>query len=46
MRRKNVFTLIIVMMLLSLCTACAEDVLSSGGEKEEISDILYISLSL
>lgn len=39
MRRKNVFTLIIVMMLLSLCTACAEDVLSSGGEKEEISDI-------
>lgn len=35
MRRKNIFILMIVMFLLSICTACAEDVSSSGGEKED-----------
>lgn len=35
MKRKNVFTWMIVMIFLSFCTACAEDVSSSGGEKED-----------
>ncbi|MDE6220567.1 MAG: DUF4163 domain-containing protein [Lachnospiraceae bacterium] len=41
MKQKNIPLLIIVMILLSICTACAGNDLSSGGEKEEEqSDIL------
>ncbi|MDE6055882.1 MAG: DUF3298 and DUF4163 domain-containing protein [Lachnospiraceae bacterium] len=43
MKQKNILFLFIVMILLCLCTACAEKILSSDGIKEEVQTDLFLN---